>query len=312
MRRRKARREKRRTGLTLLEALVSLGIILLLVSVVLPAVQRAREMARSARCLSNLRQIGIALHWYDASHQVWPSGWVLRDVWEPRDAGWGWLAMLLPHVGATPTYNALNFDLAVWSKANRTGREALLEVFLCPSDRYAGPVPYVMAVPGSGVPAATAPSTAPWLRSHVGSRFRTMYLVGPSSYLGVFGPRDPDDIAYQPRSEGTFFLNSAIGTQHLLDGTSGTAVVGERASFRLPGAWAGVDPREYEGPERVVVFGAHAPMDPRADEAEFSSRHPGYVNVLMGDGSARRISTSVDEAVIRALTTRAGGERISF
>lgn len=308
-------RKMRRRAFTLLETIVSIGILAILLGLVLPAVQRAREIARSARCLSNLRQIGIALHSYDTSHTVWPSGWVLANPWRATDNGWGWLAMLLPYLDRRDVYNELNLELPVWAPANRTAREQRIESLLCPSDRYVGPVPFVALGTGSdGTP------LPPVLRAHLPAStrkgspadLRLLYLMGPSSYVGVFGPRDPDDVAYQPRSEGTFFLNSAISSRHLVDGTSNTAIVGERVSYRLPGVWAGMDPREYEGPERVVGFGAHAPLDPMADEAEFSSRHPGVVNFLMGDGSARRISASVAAEVMRALTTRAGGERLSY
>ncbi len=291
-----------RPGLTLLELLVTLAIVTVLVSLVLPAVQRAREAARSARCLSNLRQIGVALHSYYSTHQIWPCGWILENPLQATDNGWGWLAMLLPQMDGRQLYNGLNFDRPMWDAANKTARERIFDAFICPSDRYVGPVPFVSWQ-------AAGPTSSPQ-RSHEQStgRPQTLYWTGPSSYVGVFGPRDPDDIAYQPVSEGIFFLNSAVGAHHLLDGTSMTVVVGERASFRLPGAWAGMDPRDFEGPERVVGFGAHSPADPRADEAEFSSRHPHAVNFLFGDGGARAIRVSIDAAIMRALTTRAGGE----
>ncbi len=292
-----------RPGLTLLELLVTLAIVTVLVSLVLPAVQRAREAARSARCLSNLRQIGVALHSYYSTHQIWPCGWILENPLQATDNGWGWLAMLLPQMDGRQIYNGLNFDRPMWAPANRTARERMFDSFICPSDRYAGPVPFVGVRFGDNRP------RLPW-RGHEGTNgtLYTMYLTGPSSYVGVFGPRDPDDIAYQPVSEGTFFLNSAVGAHHLLDGTSMTVIVGERASFRLPGAWAGMDPRDIEGPERVVGFAVHSPGDPKADEAEFSSRHPGTVHFLFGDGGARAVGISIDAAVMRALTTRAGGE----
>ena len=297
---------EQRKAFTLLELLVTLAIVLILVSLVLPAVQRAREAARSARCLANLRQIGVALHSYYSTHQIWPCGWVLENPFEATDNGWGWLAMLLPQMDGRQLYNGLNFDRPVWSEANRTVRERLFEGFICPSDRYVGPVPLVALRSRFGAAGATRSDEFTGDEELV-----TMYRMGPSSYVGVFGPRDPDDVAYQPVSEGTFFLNSAVGAQHLFDGTSATVIVGERASFRLPGTWAGMDPRDIEGPERVVGFGAHSPSDPYADEAEFSSRHPGRVHFLFGDGGARAISITIDEPVMRALTTRAGGELVN-
>jgi len=67
-------------------------------------------------------------------------------------------------------------------------------------------------------------------------------------------------------------------------------------------------PDEEEGPERVIGFTIHAPNSPEADEAEFSSRHPGGAHFLLGDGSVRLISNDVDRHVYQALGTRAGQE----
>src|SRR3982750_4328009 len=117
----------RRSGFTLIELLVVIAIIAVLIGLLLPAVQAAREAARRAQCVNNLKQIGLALHNYESSHESFPAGYQswpgvgFRDGqtgdWGP---GWGWLTTLLPFVEQGNLYNALNTNLTCWDTANTT------------------------------------------------------------------------------------------------------------------------------------------------------------------------------------------------
>ena len=129
----------RRSGFTLIELVVAVGIIGLLVAILLPAVQSAREAARRVRCVSSLRQLGYALHSYHASHNMFPSSSLAN--------GRGWsrnclseLTFLLPYIDQQPLYASINMDLVDLegperpSMENHTSRQTAVSTFLCPSD----------------------------------------------------------------------------------------------------------------------------------------------------------------------------------
>ena len=130
----------RRKGFTLVELLVVIAIIGILVALLLPAVQAAREAARRMSCQNNLKQVGLALHMYHDSNQRWPAGWlginpVTRgDDWL-GDPGWGWAAAILPYMEQKNVSEAMvHFELPTHDPMNKAVREKILTVFRCPSD----------------------------------------------------------------------------------------------------------------------------------------------------------------------------------
>ena len=91
-------------GFTLIELLVVIAIIGVLIALLLPAVQAAREAARRAQCANNLKQIGLALHNYHDAHGVLPPGYVYQPGY--ATGGFGWASMILPYMEQTPLFNA--------------------------------------------------------------------------------------------------------------------------------------------------------------------------------------------------------------
>lgn len=125
---------RRRAGFTLIELLVVIAIIGVLIALLLPAVQAAREAARRSQCSNNLKQIGIAVHSYATAMNQFPPGRINSHI-----AGfgncWGAYAQMLPQLEQTPIFNAFNFDLSPdIDSANLTGAGMFISSFLCPSD----------------------------------------------------------------------------------------------------------------------------------------------------------------------------------
>ena len=129
---------RRRAAFTLIELLVVIAIIAILVAILLPAVQRAREAARRSQCSNNMKQVGLALHNYHDALKRFPPGYVTSGA--QADVGWGWLAKLLPYVEYESLYDqvALNFANTALADAASAVRTDLVRTdvsaFRCPSD----------------------------------------------------------------------------------------------------------------------------------------------------------------------------------
>ena len=131
-------------GFTLIELLVVITIIGLLIGLLLPAIQAAREAARRIQCENNLKQIGLALHNFEAAKKVFPPGYVSHPddpAMGPVDPdfndagpGWAWLTFLLPFVEENGLYKSLNRDRKCWDPVNATAVKTPIAIFLCPSD----------------------------------------------------------------------------------------------------------------------------------------------------------------------------------
>src|SRR5215217_7921410 len=116
-----------RRGFTLIELLVVIAIIAVLIALLLPAVQQAREAARRAQCVNNLKQMGLALHNYHGSVDAFPPGYVSAvknpgDDYPELGPGWGWAAMLLGHLDQGPLFHAINFTMQITDAASVTAR----------------------------------------------------------------------------------------------------------------------------------------------------------------------------------------------
>src|SRR6476620_9722424 len=135
-----------RPGFTLVELLVVIAIIGVLVSLLLPAVQQAREVARRMSCSNRLKQIGLALHNYEAVHKVYPPAYITAntaangsafgvtygDAYRNGPSGFAWGALLLPFVEQQALYEQFNFSLPCWAPANAAPAQTKVTLFLCP------------------------------------------------------------------------------------------------------------------------------------------------------------------------------------
>ncbi len=282
-----------RTGFTLVELLVVITIIGILVALLLPAVQSAREAARRTKCFNNLKQVALAIHNYHDSLQMFPSGWIGDDPntklpWAEGHSGWGWNAMLLPFLEQSTLHDGIDFNYAVGHTRNRGQVQATIDTLRCPSDTNKK----LFELPISG----GSPLT-----------------LTISNYVGNFGTVELEDYENAPPGvlavgDGFFHHNSRLRIADIKDGTSHTLAVGERNSRRGFSTWPGVVSGADEAMARVVGVADHVPNDAHTHFEDFSSEHPSGANFAFADGSVQLIHENIDLAVYRALATRAGRE----
>jgi prepilin-type N-terminal cleavage/methylation domain-containing protein/prepilin-type processing-associated H-X9-DG protein len=292
-----------RRAFTLVELLAVIAIIGVLVSLLLPAVQMARESARRAQCTNNLRQIGLALQNYADALKSLPSGYLstVDAGGNETGPGWGWGALALPYIEQQNLQGQIQFRLGIETPQNANPRLAPLSVFRCPSD-------------------AIAKTWTVWNRGTVtGTPISVICDVASANYVGMYGTTEPG-----VDGDGVLFLNSSVRLAEITDGTSTTIAVGER-SFRLGEAtWTGAitgavivadgsdgvgsGPPEYAA---SLVLGhagdGYSPGDRRSHVNQFYSNHGG-VNFLYADGHVAMLQPSMAYSVYRAMATRAGGE----
>jgi prepilin-type N-terminal cleavage/methylation domain-containing protein len=288
----------RRRAFTLVELLVVIAVIGVLIALLLPAVQQARETARRAQCRNNLRQIGLAMHAYHASHGRFPPGYLYRASPQGNAKGFGWASLILPMVEQQALHGRFDWNRPLWDNVNLPAREVHLSVYLCPSDGY---------------------SQREFVRmGNVPER----YAMG--CYVASFGPPDLDDD--QEQRAGMFSRNSATRTADVKDGLSNTLFAGERVNgpFRTSGshgvhfeyetAWSGAirdsdDPTDDHG-HMVLFQTGHTPNHPQSDDRDISSAHITLAHFAMADGAVRAVADTIDQRVYESLGTRAGGEPV--
>lgn len=293
---------RRARGFTLIELLVVIAIIAVLVSLLLPAVQQAREAARRTQCRNNLHQLGIALHAYLDQMTVFPPGYVSALNPDRSDAGmgWGWGSFLLPQLDQGPLAQQITFTRQIADPANASPRRQSLPVHRCPSEVFSGTFT-VVDQNGNAVADVAHGS-----------------YVAINGNGGVSGGEDTND--------GAFLRNIAFRDARIRDGLSNTFFIGERASSMSLSTWTGSVtngvvtalrdpgvPQAAEHPAALVLghCGPHLPNDPYVTDADAtSSFHPGGVQFLFGDGSVHFIGSSISQLVYDALASRAGGEAV--
>jgi len=277
-------------GFTLIELLVVISIIGVLIALLLPAVQAAREAARRVQCTNNLKQIGLAFHNYHDAHSTLPPGYTYLLGYST--GGFGWASMILPYMEQTPVFNAINFNLPAWSSQNSTACTQSLNSYQCPTD-------YTV--------------TKGYLE-------REGFRYAKSSYVACFGPTDMD-LTPEDR-KGLFSRNSRTRFADVTDGLSQTLAAGERTNavyltvigssnhFDLETVWPGaIKENPTDDHAHTTLFqSAYLINNPNFNDRSSMSYHPGGSNYLFGDGSVKFLKLSIDLGVYQSLGSRAGGE----
>ncbi|AMV16799.1 DUF1559 domain-containing protein [Planctomyces sp. SH-PL14] len=325
------RSSRRQRGFTLIELLVVIAIIAILVAILLPAVQYAREIANRAACRSNLRQIGLALHNYQDTFGSFPIG--ARA--QPRGVGPSWIVGLLPHIEQGDAFKDFDFQHPNCGLSNSPNGQVFhnknLPVFRCPSSSLA---PTVLTG-GFNLP----------ISGYVG-------IAGSTNHDGTPATRVRDccllsSNAGQISADGALFPNGTASVEMMKDGSSNVIVVGECSSqaknlatnpptlMRVDGAHnvgllagtaaLGVPP-VYLNPVGNIVTdsynittlryppnshynqpGVHQNKGPNNP---LTSPHTGMVHVCMGDGAVRAIDDSIEMKTFKLLGMIADGRLI--
>lgn len=309
---------KSRSGFTLIELLVVIAIMGILVGLLLPAVQMARESARRTQCMNNLKQMGIGCVNYHDTFRAFPSGHranvPYNNAVNDTTPGWGWGALILPWMEQGALAADIQFNLPIENSANAAIVQTSLPVYLCPSDLLPNGT---FVVPNtSGQPLVKA---------------------APCSYAACVG----NDLAPAdgPTGNGILFRNSAVRAADIRDGLSMTIVIGERAWSNAKGVWIGaptggvllmgdenhnpITPNITATAPILVQAHAHllnATQEPDGATDDFSSNHVGGALFVFADGSVRYIHDiptdapngyTADGLMFQALGTRAGGEALA-
>lgn len=321
-----------RHGFTLVEVLVVIAVVGILVALLLPAIQAAREAARSVQCRNNLKQVGVAVHSYaDVHREVLPAVWRTH---RPKEwDNFAWRLELLPRLEQAPLLDEFDLNQPPLSAENLPFAQTVLNVFQCPSTpkypRQVERLGYANSMQ-EGIRAGANDYVAVYLVSNgtTGEQLLGAWYGGPDVIRRTPGqfPAPFADLASYQRYLRTVPANLA----KVADGLSNTGLVveqsgrpttytnsdGEREA--TDGGYAAPPPL-FEGAgdaflepsqgawataEVAPLYGSTINQDNRLDPYGF---HVG-ANVLMGDGSVHLWAQKLDSGIVSALLSRDGGE----
>lgn len=291
-------------GFTLVELLVVIAIIGILVALLLPAVQAARESARRTQCINHFKQVGLALHNYHDSRGELPVGQAAAGckagTTNIAEARWGWSAQILPYMEDANLHDLINLDLEPHQQVEVI--RTFIDVYLCPSDPQGEElVAFTAVIPGDTDAAKTN------MDAIVDSTNHHCINTGPATHV-----RSADD-AIPP--DGAFAAFSSYSFRRFTDGLSKTLFIAETT---------GAGPQTNRGKNWSILNTNNTSRGINSDKTvpgggpdgvnwdyHFngpSSYHPGGCNFLFGDGSVQFLQENISRGALGALTTRDRGD----
>ncbi len=312
-----AHRRGRRSGFTLIELLVVIAIIGVLVALIMPAVQAAREAANRTKCQNNLRQLAIAAQEYHDGFSSFPSGWYcMGPVFDtqnnliggdancipttaPQVYMWNGMTSLFIKLEQTNLWNNINFNLYANDPSNSTAIRTTIDGFVCPSNRRPTTV---NTSTGLSVSAKLGPSD---YRANMAAG----YILQTTSNCPDLTPAIADQNPFCLMNDnGIMFQNSTVNIADITDGTSTTVLFGE--SLYQTGTWS----QALSCCVRTTIQRTvNRPVVAKGQNywIYWASKHPGMVNYAFCDGNVRSIPATVNKITLNKIMTRNGGETIS-
>jgi prepilin-type N-terminal cleavage/methylation domain-containing protein/prepilin-type processing-associated H-X9-DG protein len=281
---------QRRDGVTLIELLVVLAVIGTLAALVLPAVQAARETARRALCQANLRQLGLAMTLDAERDGVYPVGCMgCKLSLQPGESPpapqrfIAWNVHLLPFLEQPALWDAFDFSVASYAPANQRVGATIINVFLCPST----------------VEQALLQPKGLW----AGAAF--------TDYAGIYGVEGGDRTASGPDAKhwlrdewlGVLLYEEPVAPREIVDGLSKTACVAETILRRQIES-------EWVNGHNLFAHEGSTPINQASGLGnEIGSPHSGGASLVYCDGHVEFVAESIEQSVLNAMLTKAGGDR---
>ncbi len=280
---------RRMRGFTLVELLVVIAIIGILIALLLPAVQAAREAARRSQCTNNLKQLTLATHTYHDTFKCLPMNNKPNPPYSAAGYtgnGFSWIAMTLPYFEQGALHEQLDFKQSLIDSTNSNNRSMIeqpIEALLCPTD------------PTPGVRSDLA-NWWNWPSGAAGSAGKGP--AGVTCYMGYQGDwfdTTPPDGMFERQT------TMPVRFRDILDGTTNVMAVGERSpSYSCWSAWSAANGAWIVTRYRINQIRESVPVPP-ATCVEIGgvrygaiSLHPGGINVGFGDGSVHFLSETMD------------------
>ena len=306
----------RRKAFTLVELLVVIAIIGILIALLLPAVQAAREAARRMSCANNMKQLGLAMQMYHTANGVFPPGGMFGPTEGSDASGFSFHAFMLPYMEQATAYDRLDLSLSIKAPINLEVALQAAPLFICPS------------YSGGSVDAITPDPDSEWLVSTyngVAGAMPQSASGNQDSYMRPFS----DSLCREYYINGVFYPYSKTRIRDISDGTSKTLAIGERnnelrvwtrGSFYLGNVLSpsmvcsasaknvtkpiNADPNiwDFGGSNRTLFF----------NELYFGSEHPGGAQFVYADGSVHFLNDEISMDTYRSLATRNGGEMVEW
>jgi prepilin-type N-terminal cleavage/methylation domain-containing protein len=289
---------RRQFGFTLVELLVVITIIGILIALLLPAVQTAREAARRMQCSNNFRQIGLAMYSYESSRGCYPVGEIYSV--SPTFLGPAWSASILPYMDQSSTYGQYNFSLGaygIYQGANELVGTNRIAAYCCPSD----PQDELIYIGTSVNGTQNFPDGKIWWwKGNVAGITDSLNAWETGLLLG-----DP-----KKKGDGMLMALTPIRVADVVDGTSCTLFVGE-CTGAGPGSKRGWMWTEFSNFTTYYGINGSGTIPGngefvRTGNDSLSSYHSEGCNFLIVDGSVTFISQNIDKILLTALTTRNG------